>query len=558
METRELNIIFTTDIHGNYFPFDFRHDRWGKGSLQRVHGYVAQQVRKCAGPTLLIDGGDLLQGEPASYYLNYVSQGTRHKVADMCNFIGYDVAVVGNHDIETGHDVFDRFVNDCNFPVLGANAVDSESGQPYFEPYAVFTRCGVRVAVIGFITPAIPHWVPERVWSGMAFEDVRESARHWIAEVREKERPDFIVGLFHSGMDGGIVTPDYHENAVRETVSQVDGFDLVLYGHDHAAHMEEVESPSGRGVICVNPGSCAVSVAEVHIKFALADGQVVRHDIDAGLRYIGTVNNTHALEFKRHFKADYAAIKRFATRRIGHMASTIDICDAYFGSSAYIDFIQTLQREVTGADVSFAAPLFFSAVIEAGDVRVSDLFNLYRFEDRLYTLRLTGREIKDYLEMSYANWTARMRSADDPLLQLSPMKSNPERIGFTHFIFNFDSAAGLRYEVDVRREPGGKVTISSMEDGTPFQSDKTYRVAMTAYRANGGGELLTKGAGLTKDEIQRRIEHITEHDVRYYMMQHILSHHTVDPQPHHNWRFVPEQWVRAAEARERQILFGEH
>ena len=557
MDTRKVNIIFTTDIHGNYFPYDFRHDRWGKGSMQRVHAYVAQQVKRLGGATILIDGGDMLQGEPTSYYYNFVNRGERHKVADMCNFVGYDIGVVGNHDIETGHDVFDRFVDDCTFPILGANAVDEETGEPYFEPYTILVRSGIRIAVIGFTTPAVPHWIPRRVWSGIRFEDIHESAERWVKFVREHEHPDFVVGLFHSGMDEGIVTPEYRENAVRETVSQVEGFDLVLYGHDHSSNMEEVEAPDGRSVMCINPGSYAHSVAEVRLKFSLdAEGHVQKYDMDAQLRYIGTIHNSHAVEFRRHFKRDFADVQAYASRHIGHFLAGIDITDAYFGSSAYIDFIQSLQLSVSHADLSLAAPLFFNASIDEGDVKVSDLFNLYRFEDKLYTLRLTGREIKNYLEMSYANWTNQMRSADDNLLLLSPMKSNPERMGFTNFIFNFDSMAGLRYTVDVRKPTGEKVCIESMADGSPFDFNRGYSVAMTAYRANGGGELLTKGAGLTKEEIDRRILDITPRDIRHYMMEYIEHQSNVRPQALHLWRFVPEDWVKAAEERERKLLFG--
>ncbi len=562
METRKINIIFTTDIHGNYFPYDFRHERWGKGSLQRVHAFVAQQVKRFTGSTVLIDGGDLLQGEPTSYYFNFVDTGERHKVADMCNFIGYDVGVIGNHDIETGHEVFDRFIHDCNFPILGANAVNEETGEPYFEPYTMLRRSGINLAVIGFITPAIPHWIPQRVWQGIRFDDIRESARRWVAYVKEHEQPDFIIGLFHSGMDEGIVTEDYRENAVRETISSVAGFDLVLYGHDHTSNMEEIEAPDGRNVMCVNPGSYAYSVADIRLKFTVstdADGKVEKVqkcDVNAQLCYIGTINNSHAAEFKRHFKREFNDVKRYASKKIGRFLSGVDITDAYFGSSAYIDFIQQLQLLISKADISFAAPLFFNASIQPGEVSISDLFNLYRFEDRLYTLRMKGREIKDYLEMSYANWTGQMRSADDHLLLLSPMKSNPERMGFTNFIFNFDSAAGIRYEVDVRRPRGEKVTILSMADGSPFHPDREYTVAMTAYRANGGGELLTKGAGLTKEEIERRIVSFTPRDIRHYMMQFISEQHDVKPTAQHLWRFVPEEWVKAAEQRERKLLFG--
>ena len=558
VETRKVNIIFTSDIHGNYFPYDFRHDRWGKGSLQRVHGFVAQQVRKLSGSTVLIDGGDILQGEPTAYYFNFVDRSTKHKASDMCNFIGYDVGVIGNHDIECGHELFDSYVDGCNFPILGANAVSLESGQPYFEPYTILVRSGVKIAVIGFTSPAVPHWIPHRVWSDLRFDDIKKSAEYWISYVREHEHPDFIIGLFHSGMDEGIVTDDYRENAVRETITSVEGFDLVLYGHDHSSNMEELENPLGKSVLCVNPGSFAHSVAEVRIKFTMDEmGHVVKHDMTSQLYYIGKLHNAHCMEFKRHFKNEFLAVKKFASKKIGRFMKGVDVSDAYFGSSAYIDFIHQLQLEVSGADISFVAPFFFNASIDAGDVRISDVFNLYRFEDKLYTLELTGKEIEQYLEMSYATWTNQMHGPQDPLLLLSPMKNNPEKMGFKNFLFNFDSAAGICYDVDVSHPAGSKISIRSMSDGSSFSYEKTYKVAMTAYRANGGGELLTKGVGLSKEEIDSRTLCYSKHDIRHYMIEYISRMKNVTPQKMGHWRFVPVDWVEAAEKRERKILFPE-
>ena len=277
-ETKHLKIIFTTDVHGNYFPYDFRHDHWGKGSLQRVHAFVAKVVQESPGNTLLIDGGDMLQGEPTAYYFNNHCENSRHRVADICNYIGYDVAVIGNHDIEMGKHIYDKYVKECSFPILGANAINIETGEPYFQPYEVFYRQGLKIAVIGFITPAIPHWIPKEIWKGLRFEDIRESAEKWVKTVKEEENPDFIIGLLHSGMDEGIVTENYKENATRETAENVEGFDLILYGHDHASNMEEVTTKGGRNVPCINPGCYAHSVAVIDVDFRINEhGKVTSH-----------------------------------------------------------------------------------------------------------------------------------------------------------------------------------------------------------------------------------------------------------------------------------------
>ena len=553
---KHLKIIFTTDVHGNYFPYDFRRERWSKGSLQRVHAFVAQAVKENSGNMLLIDGGDMLQGEPTAYYFNTHCQNTRHRVADICNYIGYDVAVIGNHDIEMGKNIFNKYVNECTFPVLGANVTNTDTGEPYFQPYEIFYRQGLKIAVVGFITPAIPHWIPQTIWKGMCFEDIKESAAKWITIIKEEETPDYVIGVIHSGMDEGIVTTDYKENATREVAEEVDGFDLILYGHDHSCNNEIVVNNAGKEVPCINPGCYAYNVAIVDVDFHHNEqGKVLSHETKCHIKYIGMFNNQHADSFKHHFSYPFHEVKRFATQKIGTFLNRVDVTEAYFGSSAYIDLIQTLQLKVSGADLSFTAPLFFNASIEAGDVKVSNLFDLYRFEDHLYTLRLTGQEIKNYLEMSYAFWVQQMTSPDDPMLLIGPMKNNPKRIGFKNFIFNFDSAAGIRYEVDLTKPEGEKIHILSMFDGRPFSLSETYKVAMTAYRANGGGELLTKGAGLSKEEIDSRIIAITEHDIRHYLMEYIASLGTIAPQPYNHWSFIPEDWAAKASEREHRVLF---
>lgn len=554
---RNIRIIFTTDIHGNYFPFDFRHTRWGKGSLQRVHAFVAQECQNAAGSTILIDGGDMLQGEPTSYYFNYIQESNRHRVADFCNFIGYDCAVIGNHDLETGHAVFDKYVDNCNFPILGANTINTETGEPYFKPYTILTRSGIRIAIIGFITPAIPHWIPRSVWSGMQFEDIVESAKKWVEYVKREEHPDFIIGLLHSGMEEGIVTEEYRENATKLTAETVAGFDLILYGHDHTANMQEILNPEGKAIKCINPGSYAHNVAEIDLQFTLDEEmKPVDYTIDSKIHYIGTMRSYHSQTFRKHFFRDYQEVSKYAATPLGTIHNDLDITDAYFGPSNYIDIIQTLQLKVSGADISFAAPLFFNAVIKAGPVKMADLFNIYRFEDKLYTINLYGKEIKTYLEMSYSGWINTMHTPDDPLLQTCPMKSSPDRMGFKNFIFNFDSAAGIIYEVDVRKEEGNRINIISMADGQPFDPEKTYTCAMTAYRANGGGELLTKGAGLTKEEIDQRIVSFTSLDIRRYLMEYVKQQKDVYPEPLHHWKFIPTDWIEAAKQREYAMLFA--
>ena len=190
------------------------------------------------------------------------------------------------------------------------------------------------------------------------------------------------------------------------------------------------------------------------------------------------------------------------------------------------------------------------------------MFNLYKYENMLYTMQLSGKEIHDALEMSYALWTNQMKSADDHLLLLRENsgkggEGSGERAFFQNPSYNFDSAAGIIYTVDVTQPAGQKVKILSMADGTtPFEEEKMYRVAVNSYRGNGGGELLTKGAGISQEDLKERILFATDKDLRYYLMQYIERWGVIKPESLDQWKFIPSSWAKPAAERDYEILFG--
>ena len=259
-----------------------------------------------------------------------------------------------------------------------------------------------------------------------------------------------------------------------------------------------------------------------------------------------------------HFKKQMDQVDRFVNQKIGEFKNTIYSRDSFFGSSAFNDLILNLQLQITGADVSFNAPLLFNAAINAGPVYVSDMFNLYKYENQLYVMELTGEEIRKHLEMSYDLWVNTMTSPDDHLLLLSEStRGDQQRLGFKNLSFNFDSAAGIDYTVDATKPNGKKVTILRMSNGQPFDERKTYKVAVNSYRGNGGGELLTKGAGIPREELEKRIVWRSEKDQRFYLMKEIERLKVLDPKPNNNWKFIPEAWTVPAAQRDRKILFGD-
>lgn len=554
-KTMQLRIVETSDVHGSFFPYDFITRKPKSGSLARVSSYI-KSLRKSHGDNvLLLENGDILQGQPTCYYYNYVNTDAENIASKLMSYLRYDAATVGNHDIETGHAVYDKWAGEVKCPMLGANVIDDNTGKPYFEPYTIVERQGAKIAVVGMISPAIPNWLANRLWSGMHFEEMVSAARRTIEYLRKNEKPDVIIGLFHSGKDGGITTPDYAENASLEVARKVDGFDVIFFGHDHTRFAETVVSDAGHEVLCLAPANNAHAVAEAqltlekrHGKWSVKEKKGLLADIDSQ-----PVDE----DFMDYFKADIDEINNFVNKKIGEFGATITSQECFFGSSAFTDLILNLQLQITGADISFNAPLSMSATIKKGPVYMSDMFNLYKYENQLYVMRLKGCEIRKHLEMSYDQWVNTMLTADDHLLLLEESEWNGEtRLRFKNMTFNFDSAAGIDYEVDVTKPDGQKVRILQMSDGTPFDEEKWYKVAVNSYRGNGGGELLTRGAGIPHYSLESRIIYRSEKDQRYYLMKEIERQGTITPKANNNWRFVPDSLVRPAAERDMQLLFG--
>ena len=552
----KLKIVETSDIHGNYYPYDFilRHE--AGGSLARIHAFVQKEREVYKDNLLLLDNGDILQGQPCAYYYNYIDTVSPHLAAEVLNYMQYNTGNMGNHDVETGRAVFDRWADDCKFPILGANIIDTATGKTHFKPYEVLERDGVKIVVLGMITPAIPVWLSENLWKGLRFDDMEETARKWMKIIREKEKPDLVIGIFHAGQDALLMGGKYRENASVEVARNVPGFDIVLMGHDHARELKKIKNIAGDSVLIMDPASKGIVVANADVTLKLRKGKVIEKHIDGALTDMKDYAASE--DFMEHFAPQFNAVQDFVSKKIGSFTETISTRPAYFGSSAFIDLIHLLQLEITNADISLAAPLSYDTEINKGDVFVSDMFNLYKYENMLYTMKLSGKEVKDALEMSYNLWTNQMKSADDHLLLFRKQRREgaTDRASFQNFSFNFDSAAGIIYTVDVTKPKGEKITIISMADGTPFSMDKMYKVALNSYRGNGGGELLTKGAGIPQDELKGRILFSTDKDLRYYLMQYIEKKGVIEPHALGLWKFIPEEWVEPAAKRDYEYLFG--
>ncbi|NOY37228.1 MAG: bifunctional metallophosphatase/5'-nucleotidase [Chlorobi bacterium] len=547
-----LKIIETSDVHGAVFPYDFVNDRPAEGSLAQVTTYVREERSDTTQEVILLDNGDILQGQPTVYFSNFIEPDKPHILTRVMRYMGYDAGTVGNHDIEAGHPVYDRLNKNFSFPWLAANAVDIRTGKPYFRPYTVIERAGVKIAVLGLITPGIPKWLPPYIYENIRFEDMVETARKWVPLIREKEDPDVLIGLFHAGYDytygGESDSTGNNENASVLVIRNVPGFDLVLIGHDHKLIKDKVTDPENRHVLLLDPASSArfVSSATITMKRDLTTGHYLKK-IEGNLIPMKEFAPDSA--FMVTFSADEEKIRDYVSRPLGTFTTDVSATDALFGDASFTDLVHRVQLDISDADISFTAPLSLNAVIPAGTIYVRDMFKLYRFENLLYTMRLTGSEIRDYLEYSYSHWVNTMGNADDEMLLMDKKKN---RLKYQYY--NFDSAEGIDYTVDLTKPAGNRINISGLQNGTPFDENAWYKVAVNSYRGNGGGGHLTKGCGLSVDTLRTRILSGTDHDLRFYIMQWIEKQKTVDPRASGNWKFIPEAWAKAAEEREKDLF----
>ena len=230
--------------------------------------------------------------------------------------------------------------------------------------------------------------------------------------------------------------------------------------------------------------------------------------------------------------------------------------------SPYLNLIHTLALTRSSAKISFAAPLTFNGTVKAGTLVYNDLFTVYPFENQLYVVNMTGKEIKDYLEASYDTWINTVSKPSDHVLKIAERadpRTGAESWSFVNRSYNFDSAGGLVYSVDVTKPLGERVIIKSLVGGETLDPSKTYPVAMTSYRASGGGGLMV-AAGIDTGKIEERVVEIYP-EFRQLLYDYLMEKGSIDPVAISDkdkigeWRFVPEKLAEPALEKDMRLIF---
>jgi 2',3'-cyclic-nucleotide 2'-phosphodiesterase/3'-nucleotidase len=263
------------------------------------------------------------------------------------------------------------------------------------------------------------------------------------------------------------------------------------------------------------------------------------------------------------FQKEFETVREFISQEVGHLRVPLITRDAYKGVSSYVNLIHTICLDCKPAQLSVAAPLTFDGNVPEGKLVFNDLFTLYPFENQLYVITMTGDEIRRYLEASYDRWINTVSGPGDHVLKIIP-RDNPRTQqkgwSFHGLSYNFDSVAGLNYTVDVTKPRGERVVITTLANGTPFDLASTYNVAMTSYRASGGGNLLDE-IGIDTDRIDERV--VARYpEIRQLILDRLVEDPTIDwdeisdPDYLGTWRFVPENLANKMIEDDMRLLFG--
>lgn len=534
-----IRIVATSDVHGRIFDKDLLTGQEREGSLAKFSTFLKRQ-RKEFRNVIYVDAGDMLQGSIDDYQ-DITAQYYRTSLpAEAFNLLDCFATVMGNHDFAVGVASYDRYFRSLNCPVLGANVYFEKYGD-YLPPYRIRDVQGVRIAFLGMTTPLVNYQLPaDRRELDLA--DIVESARYWMPILKEKEEADMVIGLLHSGYDGGRSDDGLNENAVRKLISEVPGFDMIIFGHDHRARSLKMADCNGDSVVLLNPGPF-MTKAVVATVTVTTDGQNNPVITTSG----ELVDVTAEIPDKRFIKklsGWYDDVSQYADSVIGLTSAPIEADGILWRRSTMLDWIHTIQLNFNGAEVSLATPVFTRSYYPSGEMRIKDLFGVYDSDNTMVSVMLKGSEIKAVLENSAGQFYNTVSDGNGGLLKMRKTADGSVSLP-RRSVSSLITAAGIVYEIDVTKPEGNRINIISMSDGKPFDFDKLYRTTINSNQFS--GTTLARVIGITPKDMRKRLAISSTADIRFYMLTALALSKEADkayavPEKS-KWKLVPVDLV---------------
>lgn len=558
-QSLRLTVLGTADLYCNIYNWDYFADAEfvnGDGDnvgLAKIRTLVeAVRVERAGEPILTIDAGDAMRGTPLAFYYAKAEPATRavaHPMATAMNLVGYDAATVGDHEFNYGIDNLRAFQDQLDFPLLGANVVDAISKEPVFSPYVikefkVEDGRDLKVGVLGLSNPGVAIWDKAKVEGSMEFPGLVEQATRFVPELKAAGC-DIIIVSAHSGTDGSSSYDDSLpvENASTAVAEQVPDIDAILIGHAHAEIPQRyvTNQQTGRKVLLCEPLFWGMRLAMMDFNFTQKAGRWVLESATSQTLNSNTVAEDP--EMIAAVKEQHEAVVNYINSVIGTSTQHLLAARAVVEDVPILDFISYVQAGAVKANLAgpdallpvlaTVAPFNREASFPSGEVTVRDVAGLYTYDNTLVAVKVTGSQLKDYLEYSCRYFKRIVGvgpfATDD--VTNAPAESLSGGIPDSLYDIVAGLDAALTYDVDIAQPVGSRILGLSYA-GVPVSDTVEFVLTLNSYRRSGGGGFPhVSTAPLVYDQ---------QVEVRQLLIDWVTDHQVIDPSEFASvdWRLV--------------------
>lgn len=521
--TRTIAVLATSDLHGHLYPTDYRTRDERDIGLGKLAFLIREERRRHPG-LLLIDNGDVIQGSPLAAY-SLKNNAEIHPMIAAMNGLGYDAAVLGNHEFNYGMGTVDNVVRSSVFPWLSAGIRLQGSKKPAFgQPYLIKDLNGIKVAVLGVTTHYIPKWENPFHIQGLEFHDALETVKEWVPRIRREERPDVMVVAYHGGFERDMVTGEPTENLTGENqayamCAEVEGIDVLITGHQH-----RLLDTFLHGVAVVQPGCNGQAIGKISVDLVREQERWVIVEKRAELLRPehGTAADKNVLSSSGDLEDRTQAWLNETIGRVHGNMSLSDPAACRLAEHPFIEFIHRVQLEFAGVNVSCAALLSESSKGFGEIITRRDILTNFMFPNTLVVLRLTGKDIRAALEQTACYFVVGPNGS--PAVNPAYLEPKPQH-------YNYDMWEGIEYTLNIAEPPGSRV-IKLKHNGVDLPDEKELDVVMNNYRASGGGDyVMFRGKRVIREILIDTAELVEEY---------ISGRGFIKASCNHNWKVVVE------------------
>ena len=522
---KHITILGTSDMHGNIWGFSYEDSKeTDNNGMARLYTYI-QQVRAENPNTILIDAGDDIQGTIMTDDIYNKIPEEPHPVVAAMNYMGYDAMTLGNHEFNWGIDTMQKILSQAQFPVLAANVKDASGGFVTGAGWTIVEKDGVKVAVIGVVTPDVPIWDGGKEGvEACTYEAANTAVKNAIAEIGDGA--DVIVVSAHMGMyaefdeDGG-------SDSAQKILDDNPEIDVLQVAHNHVV----VSETQGDTVIGgVRNGGRDIArfdltldqnnhVTDATVEIVDMTGVTPSQD----LRDIELVKESHqkTIDFitggGSGEDGEGGAALGSTTAKFQPVDEIAGLPEGKLQDTAVMDLINKVQLENSGADVSAAALFKDTSDLPEGDINYGNIFDIYKFDNTLYRVTVTGKELKGYMEWAAACYNQWVPGDIN-------ISFDPEYPGYLYDMF-----AGVDYEIDLS-QPKGERIKNVMFKGAPLQDDQTLTLAVNNYRYSSALKAQNLIAGKKEWE--------SSNSIRDMIVAYLAEHSPISPEVDNNWKIV--------------------